>query len=211
MAQPGDPGTYIARDGHWYDQDGNDLGASAGQGPTPATPRHGGTSNSGAPGMGGGVGQPNTPPPSTGGDGTLAGFTLPPPNISLPNFQTPSAFAPTSAADLGTDPGYAFRVGEGERGLEASAAARGVLNSGGTLKDIVNYGQNAASQEFQNVDTRRRNDYQMNYQDQYVMPFQFGLQRAAQQGGFDFNTWLQQYNIFRNHQLDTVNANTATA
>lgn len=158
-----------------------------------------------------------TPPPgptagpSAGGDGTLAGFTQPPPNINLPNFQTPAPFTPTTAADLTSDPSYLWRVNEGERGLEAAAASRGVLNSGGTLKDIVNYGQNAASQEFQNVDSRRRNDYQQNFSDQYSTPFQFGLQRAGMQGSFDFNAWLQQYQIFRNHALDSANINAATA
>jgi hypothetical protein len=52
------------------------------------------------------------------------------------------------------DPGYAFRMSEGMKGLERSAAARGGLLSGGTLKGIQRYGQNLASQEYQNAFNR---------------------------------------------------------
>jgi hypothetical protein len=52
------------------------------------------------------------------------------------------------------DPGYAFRMSEGMKGLERSAAARGGLLSGGTLKGIQRYGQDLASQEFQNAFNR---------------------------------------------------------
>lgn len=57
-------------------------------------------------------------------------------------------------ADFQADPGYAFRVAQGQKGLEASAAARGGLLSGGTGKDLVNYGQEAGSQEFSNAYNR---------------------------------------------------------
>jgi hypothetical protein len=52
------------------------------------------------------------------------------------------------------DPGYAFRMSEGMKGLERSAAARGGLLSGGTLKGIQRFGQDLASQEFQNAFNR---------------------------------------------------------
>jgi hypothetical protein len=52
------------------------------------------------------------------------------------------------------DPGYAFRMSEGMKGLERSAAARGGLLSGGTLKGIQRYGQDMASQEYQNAFNR---------------------------------------------------------
>jgi len=53
--------------------------------------------------------------------------------------------------DFEADPGYGFRIKEGMRELENSAAARGLLSSGSTLKGITNYGQNAASQEYGNA------------------------------------------------------------
>lgn len=52
------------------------------------------------------------------------------------------------------DPGYSFRMSEGMKGLERSAAARGGLLSGGTLKGIQRYGQDMASQEYQNAFNR---------------------------------------------------------
>jgi hypothetical protein len=52
------------------------------------------------------------------------------------------------------DPGYAFRMSEGLKGLERSAAARGGLLSGSTLKGIQRFGQDLASQEFQNAFNR---------------------------------------------------------
>jgi hypothetical protein len=52
------------------------------------------------------------------------------------------------------DPGYAFRMSEGMKALERSAAARGGLLSGATLKGIQRYGQDAASQEYQNAFNR---------------------------------------------------------
>lgn len=52
------------------------------------------------------------------------------------------------------DPGYAFRMSEGLKGLERSAAARGGLLSGATLKGISRYSQDLASQEYQNAFNR---------------------------------------------------------
>jgi hypothetical protein len=59
-----------------------------------------------------------------------------------------------SMADYQADPGYAFRLSEGQKALERSAAARGGLISGGALKAATRYGQDAASQEYQNAFNR---------------------------------------------------------
>jgi gas vesicle protein len=53
-----------------------------------------------------------------------------------------------SASDLEFDPGYQFRLSEGQKALERSAAARGTLQGGGTLKALTRYAQGAASQEY---------------------------------------------------------------
>ena len=50
--------------------------------------------------------------------------------------------------DYTADPGYAFRLEQGQRGTEASAAARGGVLSGGTLKALARYNQGMASQEY---------------------------------------------------------------
>lgn len=52
------------------------------------------------------------------------------------------------------DPGYAFRLSEGMKALDRSAAARGGLLSGATLKGAQRYGQDLASQEFTNAFNR---------------------------------------------------------
>lgn len=45
-------------------------------------------------------------------------------------------------------PGYEFRLGEGIKAVERSAAARGLLQSGATVKAIQRYGEGLASQEY---------------------------------------------------------------
>lgn len=59
-------------------------------------------------------------------------------------------------ADYQADPGYAFRMSEGMKALEGSAAARGGLLSGNTLRGIQRYGQDMASQEYANAYNRFR-------------------------------------------------------
>lgn len=50
--------------------------------------------------------------------------------------------------DHTTSPGYQFRLKEGLRGVEGSAAARGILQSGGTLKGIDRYAEGMAAADF---------------------------------------------------------------
>lgn len=56
--------------------------------------------------------------------------------------------------DFQADPGYQFRMSEGMKALERSAAAKGGLNSGGTLKALTRYGQDVASNEYTNAYNR---------------------------------------------------------
>lgn len=59
-----------------------------------------------------------------------------------------------SMGDFQQDPGYAFRLSEGQKALERSAAARGGLISGGAMKAATKYGQDMGSQEYQNAYNR---------------------------------------------------------
>ena len=61
---------------------------------------------------------------------------------------------PFGASDFKSDPGYAFRQSEGMKALERSAAARGNLLSGSAMKGIQRFGQDLASQEYQNAFNR---------------------------------------------------------
>lgn len=61
---------------------------------------------------------------------------------------TPQQFAANQ------DPGYGFRMSEGLKALDSQAAARGGLISGAALKASQRYGQDLASQEYQNAFNR---------------------------------------------------------
>jgi hypothetical protein len=56
--------------------------------------------------------------------------------------------------DFEQDPGYAFRLSEGQKAIERSAAARGGLQSGSALKAAARFGQEMGSQEYQNAFSR---------------------------------------------------------
>jgi hypothetical protein len=70
----------------------------------------------------------------------------------------PAAFK-FGAGDYQADPGYAFRLSEGQKALDRQAAARGGLISGGALKAAQRYGQEMGSQEFGNAYNRALTSY----------------------------------------------------
>jgi hypothetical protein len=65
-----------------------------------------------------------------------------------------SNYTPFGASQFQQDPGYAFRLSEGMKALDRTAAARGGLLSGATLKGAQRYGQDLASQEYMNAFNR---------------------------------------------------------
>lgn len=73
-------------------------------------------------------------------------------DASMPGYG--SLARPFGQQDFEQDPGYAFRQAEGMRALERSAAARGNLMSGNTMKGIQRFGQDLASQEYGNAFNR---------------------------------------------------------
>lgn len=70
--------------------------------------------------------------------------------------------APTDVTEQ-NDPGYKFRLDQGMQALQNSAAARGSLLSGGTLRALNDYAQNYASNEYGNVYGRALGEYQQRY------------------------------------------------
>jgi hypothetical protein len=111
-------------------------------------------------------------------------------------------------SDFTTDPGYQFRLEQGMRALNASAAAKGMGQAGANIKGALQYGQNLGSQEYQNAFTR----YQTNRAAQLDPLFKLytGGQAAAagsatQAGNLGSNLGTT-YN-----QLGTNLGNTATA
>jgi hypothetical protein len=57
------------------------------------------------------------------------------------------------------DPGFGFRLAEGQKALDRQAAARGGLISGGALKAATRFGQEMGSQEFGNAYNRALTGY----------------------------------------------------
>ena len=108
----------------------------------------GGAGGGGGMGGGGGVGGPG----GAGGGRTYGG---------APGFFY-GDFKPPSYEEAMADPGYQFALKEGAGALENSALARGVGRTSGTLKDLMNYGQGMAAQQYQNVYNRAANTYGIN-------------------------------------------------
>lgn len=73
---------------------------------------------------------------------------------ALPELVQASKYTPFTMDQFKADPGYAFRLSEGQKALERSAAARGGLLSGGALKAATRYGQEMGSQEYTNAFNR---------------------------------------------------------
>ena len=65
---------------------------------------------------------------------------------------------PFSMADYQEDPGYQFRLAEGEKAINRGAASRGDFFSGQTGKALTEYGQNIASDEYGRARDRYRQD-----------------------------------------------------
>lgn len=65
-----------------------------------------------------------------------------------------SLVRPFAMSDYQADPGYGFRMSEGMKALDRSAASRGNLLSGSTLKGAERFGQDMASQEYNNAYNR---------------------------------------------------------
>jgi hypothetical protein len=73
---------------------------------------------------------------------------------ALPELVNASKYTNFGMDQFKADPGYAFRLGEGQKALERSAAARGGLLSGGTGKALQQFGQDMGSQEYTNAFNR---------------------------------------------------------
>jgi hypothetical protein len=79
-------------------------------------------------------------------------------NLPVPNTTAPKDYGllnrQFSMQDFQQDPGYQFRLAEGEKAINRAAAARGGYDSGGALKALTRYGQGVASDEYGNAFNR---------------------------------------------------------
>ena len=65
-----------------------------------------------------------------------------------------SNYKPFDYNAMTADPGYGFRLSEGQKALDRQAAARGGLISGSALRAATRYGQEMGSQEYTNAFNR---------------------------------------------------------
>lgn len=79
---------------------------------------------------------------------------------ALGKLEAASEYTPFGQAQFQQDPGYAFRLSEGQKALDRQAAARGGLISGGALKAAQRYGQEMGSQEYTNAFNRYQTERQ---------------------------------------------------
>ena len=155
------------------------------------------------------------PPAPTMGDmlgqqGPIAdpGTYTPGEAYNAPDYMAPAPFAAPTVAEMGQDPGYQFRLTEGQKALERSGAARGVTNTGGNMKGLLDYGQRAASQEYGNVYDRSLNTYNTNAANAFQQYSTNALKNNAfntetegrKSGAFGTNT-----NLYQQQQMNAYN------
>ena len=73
---------------------------------------------------------------------------------ALPELVEASRYDPFTLDKFQADPGYQFRMREGLKALDRTAAARGGLLSGAQLRGVTRFGQELGSQEFGNAFNR---------------------------------------------------------
>lgn len=78
--------------------------------------------------------------------------------LATPNANFGKLSKSFTMADYQADPGYQFRLDQGNKSVEQSAAARGSQLSGATMKALQKYGQGVASDEYGNAYNRFNND-----------------------------------------------------
>lgn len=115
-----------------------------------------------------------------------------------PETFTPDTFSYTGQ-DLYTDPSYLFRFAQGQKALERQAAAGGRFLSGGQLQAAANYGQGAASQEFQNAYGRALGTFNTNEGNRFSA---FNTNEGNRFGAFQSN----EANRFNANQANFSNA-----
>ncbi len=88
----------------------------------------------------------------------------PPAYESGPAYQAPAKFQAPTMEQAQNDPGYQFALKQGIGSIMSGAAARGVARTGGTMKGLIDYGQQAAAQQYDKVYGRAAQEYAQDYQ-----------------------------------------------
>lgn len=105
--------------------------------------------------------QQNLAPWLSAGKDSLAQLTAMMSNGGFPAFNEQFQ-APTAATEQ-NDPGYQFRLGQGEGAITNSAASRGKLFSGNTQEALTKFAQDYSSNEYSNVYNRALQQFDQRY------------------------------------------------
>lgn len=134
-----------------------------------------------------------TAPPQVNLGGPAGIPYIPPvPQFNAPGFQGPPAFAPPSMADVLNEPGYAFGLSQGLGAVKSDRAARGLINSGDTLRALNNYAGDYATQRYQGSFDRMLNTYLTNAQTQYFQPYEIAYRNATSSFAPNMEQWRVQ-------------------
>ena len=118
---------------------------------------------------------------------------------------------PRTLEELQATPGYQFQLAQGLQSVNNSAAAKGSLMSGATMKSLNNYAQGQASTGFADAWNRGQEAYQNAFarkQDQFTQGQQ-GYQQAFNNNQTQYqqgqNALQSAYDRFGNNQQNTYN------
>lgn len=151
---------------------------------------------------------------STPSTPTYSGTAITPSSYVAPTGAPGTYSLPSSMADLEATPGYQFTQQQGQRGIEAAAAATGSLQSGGALKSLDSFNTGLASQTYQNAVANSEGAYNENLQgfnaNVGANSQQFSSDLTGQEAGFNsglsaYQQQLAQYNAQLSGQTQQYN------
>jgi hypothetical protein len=125
-------------------------------------------------------------------------------NLNTLNSMMPSLTQNFSAQQYQQSPGYAWQLQQGQNAVQASAAAKGMLNSTGTQQNLMSYSQGLANQDYQQALQNYMAQNQQTY-NMYNNLSQQGQNAAIQQG----STGAQLANTMSNSIMAGGNAQAA--
>lgn len=111
-------------------------------------------------------GAPPPKGPGAGGSGVTGGGDFGPQFdfSAFPRFNPKNReFTPLTLEQAQNEPGYKFAETQGQQGIERSAAAKGVLRTGGTLKDIGSWINDFATRNYADANQRELQRFSTNY------------------------------------------------
>lgn len=172
--------------------------------PPPPPPGPGG-------GPGGGFGGPGPSGPSAYDSAGFqwpqyqpAPFANPMQPFAYENFSYGDFSAPT-IEQARNEPGFQFSFEQGQKALENAAAARGTLRTGGTMKDLISWGQKAADQNYGNVYARAADTYDRNRANAFGN-WSGNLQKELSARGINWGELTDTYDRNTQNAKDAFNA-----